>query len=107
MHFESPAGDKVRANTFYQSAFGWTLIPMQGMDYTSAITAPSDEQTGMPSAPGAINGAPGQGRRSRHGLVRLFQGHRRQHHGPLADGFLGGELSPGQDQRRQAVTLYL
>jgi hypothetical protein len=57
VHFEIPTGDKERANTFYQSAFGWNLIPMQGMDYTSAITTPSDEHTGMPSAPGAINGA--------------------------------------------------
>ena len=57
VHFEIPTDDKERANTFYQSAFGWNLIPMQGMDYTSAITTPSDEQTGMPSTPGAINGA--------------------------------------------------
>ena len=57
VHFEIPADDKDRANTFYQSAFGWTLTPMQDMDYTIAITTPSDEQTGMPSAPGAINGA--------------------------------------------------
>ncbi len=57
VHFEIPADDKDRANTFYQSAFGWTLTPMQEMDYTIAITTPSDEQTGLPSAPGAINGA--------------------------------------------------
>ena len=57
VHFEIPAENKERANTFYESAFGWNLVPMQGMDYTSAITTPSDEQTGMPSTPGAINGA--------------------------------------------------
>ena len=57
VHFEIPADDKERANTFYHSAFGWNLTPMQEMDYTIAITTPSDEQTGMPSAPGAINGA--------------------------------------------------
>ncbi|MGY4540700.1 putative enzyme related to lactoylglutathione lyase [Arthrobacter sp. UYNi723] len=57
VHFEIPSDDKERANTFYQSAFGWTLTPMQEMDYTIAITTPSDEQTGLPSAPGAINGA--------------------------------------------------
>lgn len=57
VHFEIPTDDKERANTFYQSAFGWNLVPMQGMDYTSAITTPSDEQTGLPNAPGAINGA--------------------------------------------------
>ncbi len=57
VHFEIPTDDKERANTFYESAFGWNLSPMQEMDYTIAITTPSDEQTGMPSAPGAINGA--------------------------------------------------
>jgi predicted enzyme related to lactoylglutathione lyase len=57
VHFEIPADDKERANTFYQSAFGWNLTPMQEMDYTIAITTPSDEQTGLPNAPGAINGA--------------------------------------------------
>ncbi|MEV7606457.1 VOC family protein [Paenarthrobacter sp. NPDC089322] len=57
VHFEIPADDKDRANSFYQSAFGWNLSPMQEMDYTIAITTPSDEQTGMPSQPGAINGA--------------------------------------------------
>ena len=57
VHFEIPTDDKERANSFYESAFGWNLVPMQGMDYTSAITTPSDEQTGVPSAPGAINGA--------------------------------------------------
>jgi predicted enzyme related to lactoylglutathione lyase len=57
VHFEIPADDKERANTFYQRAFGWSLTPMQEMDYTIAITTPSDEKTGMPSTPGAINGA--------------------------------------------------
>lgn len=57
VHFEIPTENKERANTFYQTAFNWNLVPMQGMDYTSAITTPSDEQTGMPSTPGAINGA--------------------------------------------------
>lgn len=57
VHFEIPTDDNERANTFYQSAFGWNLSPMQGMDYTIAITAPSDEETGTPKEPGAINGA--------------------------------------------------
>ncbi|KUM36256.1 VOC family protein [Arthrobacter sp. EpRS71] len=57
VHFEIPTDNKDRANTFYQSAFGWTLIPMEGMEYTAAITAPSNEETGAPNEPGAINGA--------------------------------------------------
>ena len=38
VHFEIPTENKERANTFYQTAFNWNLVPMQGMDYTSAIT---------------------------------------------------------------------
>lgn len=57
VHFEIPAEDSERANNFYQGAFGWTLNPMPEMDYTIAMTTPSDEQTGMPKEPGAINGA--------------------------------------------------
>ncbi|MFJ6535467.1 VOC family protein [Paenarthrobacter sp. NPDC091711] len=57
VHFEIPTDNKDRANTFYQSAFGWSLIPMEGMEYTAAITAPSNEETGAPTEPGAINGA--------------------------------------------------
>ncbi|BCW46514.1 hypothetical protein StoSoilB5_36980 [Arthrobacter sp. StoSoilB5] len=29
VHFEIPTDDNGRANTFYQSAFGWNLSPMQ------------------------------------------------------------------------------
>ncbi|XAS66530.1 VOC family protein [Micrococcaceae bacterium Sec5.7] len=57
VHFEIPADNQERANSFYQGAFGWTLNAMPEMDYTIAITTPSDAETGMPSAPGAINGA--------------------------------------------------
>lgn len=57
VHFEIPAEDQDRANSFYQGAFGWMLNPMPELNYTIAITTPSDAQTGMPSAPGAINGA--------------------------------------------------
>ncbi|MBT2585753.1 VOC family protein [Arthrobacter sp. ISL-95] len=57
VHFEIPADNNERANTFYQSAFGWTLRPMEGMEYTAAITAPTNEDTGAPNEPGAINGA--------------------------------------------------
>ncbi|WP_284980263.1 VOC family protein [Arthrobacter sp. fls2-241-R2A-200] len=57
VHFEIPTENTERANTFYQSAFGWNLSPMQGMEYTIAMTTPSDEKTGMPTQPGAINGA--------------------------------------------------
>ncbi|MFC8040165.1 VOC family protein [Paenarthrobacter sp. NPDC057355] len=57
VHFEIPTDDTERANTFYQNTFGWNLSPMQGMEYTIALTTESDEQTGAPKQPGAINGA--------------------------------------------------
>ena len=57
VHFEIPTEDRERANSFYASAFGWNLSPMQGMDYTIALTAESDEQTGAPKESGVITGA--------------------------------------------------
>jgi len=60
VHFEIPADDLDRAKTFYGSVFGWQIstMPMgDGVDYTGATTTPVDEQTMMPTAPGAINGA--------------------------------------------------
>ena len=55
VHFEIPADDLNRAREFYQSAFGWNLMPIPEMDYTMANTTPSDEQ-GVPTEPGSING---------------------------------------------------
>lgn len=56
VHFEIPADDQERARNFYKSAFDWQINPMPEMDYNIVITTPSDEKTGMPSQPGAING---------------------------------------------------
>jgi predicted enzyme related to lactoylglutathione lyase len=56
VHFEIPADDQGRAAEFYKSAFDWTINPMPDMDYNVVITTPSDETTGMPKDPGAING---------------------------------------------------
>jgi len=55
VHFEIPADDLNRASEFYQSAFGWNLMPIPEMDYTMANTTPSDDQ-GRPTEPGSING---------------------------------------------------
>ena len=59
VHFEIPADDLDRAKTFYGSVFGWqiTTMPMGGGEYTGVTTTPVDQQTMMPQAPGAINGA--------------------------------------------------
>ncbi|GAA3643905.1 VOC family protein [Microlunatus ginsengisoli] len=59
VHFEIPADDLDRAKNFYGSVFGWQLETMampQGGEYTSVVTTPVDQQTQMPTEPGAING---------------------------------------------------
>ena len=58
VHFEIPADDVDRAKDFYGSVFGWQLqtMPMDGGEYTIAMTTPIDEQSQMPTEPGAING---------------------------------------------------
>jgi hypothetical protein len=55
VHFEIPADDLDRAQTFYRQAFGWQLSPMPEMSYTVVTTSAVDEQ-GRPTEPGAING---------------------------------------------------
>jgi predicted enzyme related to lactoylglutathione lyase len=56
VHFEIPTDDLDRAKDFYGSVFGWRLQTMQEMAYTIVMTTPVDEQTQMPTEPGAING---------------------------------------------------
>ena len=58
VHFEIPADDVDRAKNFYGSIFGWDLqtAQMGEGEYTTVITTPVDEQTRMPTEPGAING---------------------------------------------------
>jgi uncharacterized protein len=56
VHFEIPADDVDRAKEFYGSIFGWQLQDMPEMDYTVVRTTEIDEQTQMPTSPGAING---------------------------------------------------
>ena len=59
VHFEIPADDRARAKEFYASAFGWELEDADmgdGNVYTSMITTPFDQQTRLPTEPGAING---------------------------------------------------
>jgi uncharacterized protein len=56
VHFELPAGDVERAQTFYRDAFGWNVIPVPDMDYTLLGTATTTDDMGRPTAPGEING---------------------------------------------------
>jgi uncharacterized protein len=58
VHFEIPADDLDRAKSFYGSVFGWELqtVPMNEGEYTSVRTTDVNEQTQLPTEPGAING---------------------------------------------------
>ena len=56
VHFEIPADDESRARAFYGSVFGWQVQEMPEMDYTIMMTTPVDQQTQLPTEPGAING---------------------------------------------------
>jgi len=59
VHFEIPADDLDRARSFYGTVFGWQLQTMsmpQGGEYTIVMTTPVDQQTQLPTEPGAING---------------------------------------------------
>jgi uncharacterized protein len=56
VHFEIPTDDPERARSFYGPVFEWRLQPMEGYDYTIVVATPVDDQTQMPTVPGAING---------------------------------------------------
>lgn len=56
VHFEIPTDDLERAKGFYGKAFGWDVVTIPDMDYTTATTTPVDEQTMMPTEAGGING---------------------------------------------------
>lgn len=58
LHFEIPADDIERAKDFYGSIFGWQFqtTPIGDGEYTTIVTTPVDEQTQLPTEPGAING---------------------------------------------------
>ena len=56
VHFEVAADDLERAKAFYSNVFGWQIFEMPEVDYTGLITTEVDQQTQMPTQPGAING---------------------------------------------------
>jgi uncharacterized protein len=59
VHFEIPVDDAARAKEFYRSSFDWNLTDNDmgdGNIYTTLITTPVDQQTQVPTEPGAING---------------------------------------------------
>jgi uncharacterized protein len=58
VHFEMPAEDKKRMIEFYAKVFGWQSEisgPEMG-GYVVVKTTESDEKSGRPKMPGAING---------------------------------------------------
>jgi len=58
VHFEMPAEDKKRMSDFYSHIFGWktTMLGPEMSEYVVVTTTESDEKTGRPKNPGAING---------------------------------------------------
>jgi predicted enzyme related to lactoylglutathione lyase len=59
VHFEIPVDDAGRAKEFYRTAFDWDLDDRDmggGNIYTTVTTSPVDEQSRLPTEPGAING---------------------------------------------------
>ncbi len=56
VHFEIPVDDVDRAKAFYATVFDWGSETFPEMNYTTVMTTPIDEQTMLPTAPGAING---------------------------------------------------
>ncbi len=58
VHFEMPAKDKSRMRNFYENAFGWQTQQLgeEMGEYVLVTTTESDEKTGLPKRPGAING---------------------------------------------------
>ncbi len=55
VHFEIPADDVERAQSFYRGVFGWRIDPMPDMSYALLMTTESGED-GRPREPGVING---------------------------------------------------
>jgi predicted enzyme related to lactoylglutathione lyase len=59
VHFEIPVDDTARAKDFYRAVFDWQLTDMDmggGNVYTTVTTTPIDQETQVPTDPGAING---------------------------------------------------
>jgi uncharacterized protein len=59
VHFEITYDDQERAKDFYRSVFDWELYDNDmgnGVNYTTAMTVPTDDTTRLPKEPGAING---------------------------------------------------
>ncbi len=59
VHFEIPVDDAARAKEFYRSIFEWELNDADmggGNIYTTVTTTPIDEESRLPTEPGAING---------------------------------------------------
>jgi len=58
VHFEMSAKDKDRMRNFYETAFGWHTeqLGKEMGEYVLVTTTETDEKTGLPRRPGAING---------------------------------------------------
>jgi len=57
VHFEMPAGDRIRMAEFYSNVFGWKadILGEEMRNYVVVTTSENDE-SGRPKYPGTING---------------------------------------------------
>jgi uncharacterized protein len=58
VHFEMPAKDRKRMSDFYTKTFGWQTqqLGAEMGNYVVVSTTETDEKSGRPKQPGAING---------------------------------------------------
>lgn len=58
VHFELPGDDQKRMSEFYAKVFGWknTQLGAEMDNYVMTQTTETDEKSGFPKKPGAING---------------------------------------------------
>jgi uncharacterized protein len=55
VHFDIPAADVQRAQSFYQDAFGWKITDVPGADFKRVGTTPLDDDGNLTES-GSING---------------------------------------------------
>jgi hypothetical protein len=55
VHFDIPASDVERAQSFYHEAFGWKITDVPGADFKRVGTTPLDENGNLTES-GSING---------------------------------------------------
>lgn len=111
VHFELPAEDSKRMSSFYTKVFGWQTQQM-GPDmgsYVIATTTATDEKTGRPTTPGAINGGFFQKTKDTQSpsvVIAVDDIHEAMKNVREAGGTVLGGLKPGEPDDIPGVGLY-